>query len=1211
MLKKIVAMTAAAAVTFSNCYAVSDAFLAEQTKSGAVKIEQTGDKITIGNNAIKREFDLQNGKLTTAKIDNLLGNKSFVPAKGSEEFVINLLKGVTLQKPEVGSLTSVKENWKIEGTSVQNNDGSGYEALIDGDLDSYYHSRYNENGSGTQREMPVDITLDRGENSKAFQTFGYRPRKGQPTSNGNVLEFEIYVSDDKDKLYTEENKKIASKFIYVDGIYEGETPNYLYTSFDSEQTGRYVGFRVLKGQGGPFVAGTEIDLYKEKFDSFDREALYPNKSIQTSDLELDGAPVIQDTVAQINGQKKEGKMISFKFKTLNANQPDAVDITENVVMYNDDHFMRKFLEVKFADEKQQIDYIDGEHLLVNETDDTWTVPHVGGVVQMEEFKANLGQPIYINGMFLGSEFPATDTQIEDNLGHIRYYTGKNFADFKRDQQLTKDGKYVTWQTVLGASPAADTKGTNMDIAKQSLFNYIDSIATPSEFRIQYNSWFDNMMRITDENILSSFSAVDQHLSETGVRPIDSYVVDDGWNLYRKTAGQMSSKEDVERNGPVNEVNTEGFWQFNSKFPNGLTPSSELVQNFGSNFGVWVGPRGGYNYYGTLAEIIQESGKGSAAGGSIDVADKRYVDNFKQMAIDWMNKYKVNYWKWDGFADSAQYQAFPSGTGVVGYDEAHQHMYGGVNNMYHVTDLWEKWITLMTDVRKEAENLKVDDLWISLTCYVNPSPWYLQWANSVWLQCVADRGERTNGNAAMNNKMDNMLTYRDGAYYDFIVQHQFQFPLANIYNHDPIYGTEGTGIDAKSMNAEQFRNYLFMQGTRGTAFWELYYSDSILDEEKYLINADFLQWEEKNFDMLRNAIMIGGNPSETAKLNANPTGEAGKQNPYGFAGFNAKGDEGIISMRNPSAKEMEIKFTLDEAIGAKTAKDTVYHVTKDHAYVPEGVTSKASIPSEMKKGQEVKVTLQPGEVYVLHLNVTKDTDAPQVDKIYLKDSKTVRVRTSEHVKDAAFIVQVDGKPVDAKISKQYSDLRSFDLTLDTELSNGQNVEVQAKGGTDDAGNALNGAKALDYYKDGLIVSKDASDAIISDAKASVKGENGFAVSATVKTNKKDAVLLSQGEAYQLGIDKDGHAYFELNGVRATSDAVVPADKETVLTGVKENNGIIKLYVDGKVNKSAYDTKNKEFAVKEDSIKGSTDNAVTAIKVYNRSLGYNEVASLAGK
>ena len=68
----------------------------------------------------------------------------------------------------------------------------------------------------------------------------------------------------------------------------------------------------------------------------------------------------------------------------------------------------------------------------------------------------------------------------------------------------------------------------------------------------------------------------------------------------------------------------------------------------------------------------------------------------------------------------------------------------------------------------------------------------------------------------------------------------QFPLANLYNHDPIYVSEGTVIVADSMTAEQFKNYLYMMGTRGTAFWELYYSDSLLDKDKYLVNAEFLE-----------------------------------------------------------------------------------------------------------------------------------------------------------------------------------------------------------------------------------------------------------------------------------------------------------------------------------------------------------------------------------
>ena len=140
----------------------------------------------------------------------------------------------------------------------------------------------------------------------------------------------------------------------------------------------------------------------------------------------------------------------------------------------------------------------------------------------------------------------------------------------------------------------------------------------------------------------------------------------------------------------------------------------------------------------------------------------------------------------------------------------------------------------------------------------PQPGFLQWSNSVWIQCVGDAGEVHGG--AGNDMMNTMLSYRDACYYEFINTNQYQFPLANVYNHDPIYGKEGTGITKNSMNGEQFRNYLFMQGTRGTAFWELYYSDELFDDEKYLINADFLSREESNFEMLRNAKWIGGDPA---------------------------------------------------------------------------------------------------------------------------------------------------------------------------------------------------------------------------------------------------------------------------------------------------------------------------------------------------------------
>lgn len=1174
---------------------------------GAVQVEINDSTVTIGNDAITRTFSTADDKLRTTKIDNTLGDSTFTPKEGSEEFVISgLAEAPTKQTPENGQLHGLdRTGWSMDGTSVATNEGGGYAALIDTNMDSYYHSNYGQGGNGTDKQMPIDLILDRGENyqNESFQTLGYRPRKGGVNSNGNIQKYEIYVSDNRDTLFTDANNKKKTGTFQYNGIYpDNNNPEFIYTSLPAEQTGRYVGLRAITAANGNYVAGIEIGLFREAFDSFP-EVVSP--VLKSSDLTLENVTQ-SPTEVEINGEDKVGKIVSFEFAQTDFGTGKA-DITQKVVMYDGDPFMRKFLEIKLSDENARISYIDGEHLMTDSGDKTWTIPtDNGGIVEMVMERAILGQPIYINGMFLGSEFPAADSQIVDDLGRLRYWTGKNFADFTRDGQLTTDGKYVSWQTVLGASR---TDGSDQNVLQADFFDYIYSIATPSEFRIQYNSWYDNMMFIDEQNIYDAFAGIDKNFSKTGVRPLDSYVVDDGWILYRQTPGSLSDATAIRRIGPANEVNTSGFWAFNSKFPNELDSSSELVQNFGSNFGVWVGPRGGYNYFGDLANIIRDAGNGSKSGGSIDVADDRYVKKLTEMFIDFMTKWQVNYWKWDGFADNRQYDHFPKGEGVVGYSEDNHHMYGGPNGYYHATDLWEKWIVLMKNVREAEKELGINKLWISLTCYTNPSPWFLQWANSVWLQCNADRGE--NWNSVLNNKMDNMLTYRDAAYHYFIKKHQFQFPLANVYNHDPIYGKQDTGIQANSMNGEQFRNYMFMQATRGTAFWELYYSDSIFNEEKYLINADFLEWVEENFDMLRNAKMIGATPSSVVTLQGgHMNAVTGEQNAYGFACFD--GTEGIVSMRNPDDAAQTIEYTLNEAIGVNEAG--TYHVVVEHSYTNNNEAGTPVQKESYNKGEKVTMTLKPGETQIWRFTQNKETEAPVLDKFYVKDSSKVQVRASErlYADSISFTVKVNGNPVEAT-KTAYADLRSFDLTLATPLQDGDKVEVTATGATDRAKNALNSTIEGTYYLNNLIASKgqvSGSNVVISDADRSMEGDNGFTVSAKVKTGDKNKVLVSQGSDYKLGIDAEGKPYFTFNGTTATAPDAVTADAEVILAGVKENNGIIKIYVDGDIKKAAYEEKNKTHEVTAaDIVANGVNGVLEDVKVFSQSLGYDEVPSTA--
>ena len=1139
-----------------------------------------------------------NSAVTTQKI-KLVAVESYMWQPAQKNMYANVAelevkngKGENILAP-----SSSDNSWKVEVSSNSTNSGDngGPQAIIDGNPSTYWHSRYDQ-GEG-EKKLPATITIDRGNKKDQFQTVGYLSR---PTdSNGNWAEFEVYASDDKSKLFDEANKQQAEggsttfKPLY-DGMYDSANAGAKWNYFALKQpvNKQYVGIKVLSGKGN-FAAAAEVDLFSGKFTTTVNKE---NGAIKAS-----GLTVKDCTETKVDG----GTMLTFTFDPFEFGTDSAATVEMKVVMYDGDHFMRKWIELKTTDKETRVKFIDGEHLNVGKDDTTWTIPtDNSGVVQMPKERANLGQPFYINGMFFGSEFPVADTQIvsEGDAGKTarsRYWTGKNFGDFKRDGQLTTDGKYVSWQTVCGAS---HSDGSDIKVVQSDFFAYVDAISKPSDFRIQYNSWFDNMMFIDDENIIESFKAVDKHLSETGVRPLESYVVDDGWNNYRPAEGQLMGPDDIRRNGEG--VNTDGFWTFNSKFPDGLTPSSSLVKKLGSNFGVWVGPRGGYNYYGQLAGIMANAGKGSEAGGSIDVADQRYVTNFKDMAIDWMKQYDVNYWKWDGFADNAQYNAFKKGDSVAGYDASHQHMYGGPNGYFHSTDLWEKWIVLFDEVWKTADEEQIKDLWVSLTCYVNPSPWFLQWSNSVWIQCVGDRGEVHGG--AGDDKMNAMLSYRDACYYEFINTNQYQFPLASVYNHDPIYGKEGTGINVDSMNGEQFRNYLFMQGTRGTAFWELYYSDSLFNDEKYLINADFLKWEEKNFKMLRNAKWIGGDPAPNAGLTSGTTvTEKGVQSAYGFAGFNNAGDEGIISMRNPDNVEQTIEFNLDAGIGC-TFEGT-YQVVRDHVYTEKGQAA-AEAPKTINHGETVTVKLKPGETQIWHLSKNGDTTAPTLSKLYTENNTTMRVQASEHVYNANLEVYVDGKKVELgeNAIKAYADLKTFDITLPSAPADGVTVEVKATAGADAAGNALKGAKIdRTFHTDNIVgqVSNPECPNLATQA-GSIKGTNGFAAVATVNSAAPGTVLISQGSEWKLGVNADGYAYFTVGDVTATSQTKVTG--ATSIAGVRENNGMLKVYVGGEIDGNGYDAaKSVEHNVSAAPIKVNNKGVVAKATVYDRSLGYDEI------
>ena len=142
-------------------------------------------------------------------------------------------------------------------------------------------------------------------------------------------------------------------------------------------------------------------------------------------------------------------------------------------------------------------------------------------------------------------------------------------------------------------------------------------------------------------------------------------------------------------------------------------------------------------------------------------------------LDCQQRFDMNYWNLDGFLVRPP-QARPAGElypPAVSQECVMSPSIGNVGLIY-----FRRCAT-----RRGA---KRNDLWINLTCYVNPSPWFLQWGNSVWMQNSQDIGRL---NVKRPSQLDQLLSYRDDRYFDFVKTRAFQFPLAHLYNHDPIYG----------------------------------------------------------------------------------------------------------------------------------------------------------------------------------------------------------------------------------------------------------------------------------------------------------------------------------------------------------------------------------------------------------------------------------------
>ena len=259
-----------------------------------------------------------------------------------------------------------------------------------------------------------------------------------------------------------------------------------------------------------------------------------------------------------------------------------------------------------------------------------------------------------------------------------------------------------------------------------------------------------------------------------------------------------------------------------------------------------------------------------------------------------------------------------------------------------------------------------------------------------------------------------------------------------------------------------------------------------------------------------------------------------------------------------------------------------------------------------------------------LKMQNQVESMHADKNKVSVTFDERIQTPE-----ANNFTVDGNKVtDVKLD---ADLRTAVLTVEKELEDTSDVTVKVNGVKDVVGNVSKTDFTDDYYAKDLIngIGKTTLDGTPIDKgnKYALDGTRGFTVSGEINTTKTNAEIARQDGAFTVGIDGDGYLTFNFNGMSVNSkhtektrqndgsvtesvEGIIADGKKHQFAAVKEENGMIKLYMDGELVNSTYDASKvnpnvqKGNLVFADRLTGD----VEYITLHDKGLGFDEVGEL---
>jgi len=419
---------------------------------------------------------------------------------------------------------------------------------------------------------------------------------------------------------------------------------------------------------------------------------------------------------------------------------------------------------------------------------------------------------------------------EHPLSESRASGDRAIAQIWRELPL-KSGQTVTYSSVVGVTAPGQLR--------RGFLAYLErERAHPYRTFLHYNSWYDigYFSKYNEADTLGAIHAFGDKLVEKRGVKMDSFLFDDGWDDGRN------------------------LWHFHSGFPNGFTPLKEAASKFGAAPGIWLSPWGGYG--DPRAERLKY---GKAQGfeaneGGFALSAPKYYALFRETTLDFIQKFGVNQFKIDGTGNADT--AFPG----AAFDSDFQ----------AAISLIHEW------------RIVKPDIYINLTTGTYPSPFWLQYADSIW------RGGEDHSFLGVGSWRQRWITYRDADTYSGVVMRGPLFPLNSLMLHGLIYAryAEHLDSDPNSDFADEVHDYF---GT-GTQLQEMYITPSLLTEKDWDILAEAAKWSRTNADTLVDTHWVGGDP---ALLEV-----------YGWASWSPR--KGILVLRNPSDKPQDFVVDIQKA-----------------------------------------------------------------------------------------------------------------------------------------------------------------------------------------------------------------------------------------------------------------------------------------------------------